>query len=710
MAEDANGKPSSAASAQTPLSAELDEHLSEVLASEPFRRSDRIKRLLSFLVQESAAGRGDQLSEYSVAHQIFNRDADFDPARDTIVRVEVRRLRQKLADFYAGPGAGSPLRIEIARGYKPEFHAPQTQPAGRRRPRYGRWAFGAVSLAAIALAVAYSPSEEQTRPANIEPAYLTTLKGLEEHPSLSPDGSQVAFAWRREGRNDYDVYIQMTDGGEPLALADGPMTEYSPAWSPDGKKIAFLQLASANAASLVIASPLGGTSRIVAEIAAPRSPVTNPPSVAWTSDCQYLIASHRESSGQPYALYRFSVSDGSKSRLTNPPVGIFGGDSNPTVSPDGERLAFARQTTIGEFELLVQPVLDTQTETVVKESVAIAGMSWASGGESLVASVGGRLRFFDLSGGDLEEDFPLEGRDGRHPSVADRSGALAYVSRVKSDSDIWRLELDRTGRSAQAAERLISSTQADSGARYSPDGRRIAFSTRRSNKAGIWLADQDGSNVAPLRGSTQSGMMERWSPQGDAIFYSAKTEGVWSIWTADLRHGEASRRTLPIDTQNACGTWSPDGRWFYFDRTVEGRREIWRQPQDGSAMERVRIGGVCPSVSPDGRYLYFAEARVTPNRLIRTPIGGGPAEVIAPLRYETNYRVTRQGVYYIPALDAEGNAEIRYLDFETGDRSMVHEVGSDVSHGLDVSPDGRYLVFSKREPPEADLMLIDDVR
>lgn len=77
------------------------------------------------------------------------------------------------------------------------------------------------------------------------------------------------------------------------------------------------------------------------------------------------------------------------------------------------------------------------------------------------------------------------------------------------------------------------------------------------------------------------------------------------------------------------------------------------------------------------------------------------------LLHETNYCVTRQGVYYIPALDTAGHTEIRYLDFETGDRSVVYKVGSEVSHGLDVSPDGRHLLFSKREPPRSDLMIVD---
>ena len=711
MAEDPSGKAGSATGAAMPPSVEVEAHLSQVLGCEIFRRSDRIKRLLSFLVKETLAGRGDRLNEYAIALEVFDRGADFDPARDTIVRVEVRRLRRKLAFYYDGPGGDSRVRIEIARGYRPEFHSSAGSSVARDRNRRWRWVVAgaaAALLGALALVAVYGFVSEPPGPVEIEPELLTTLKGLEEHPSLSPDGSQVVFAWRRENRSDYDIYVQMTDGGEPVALADSPLTEYSPAWSPDGKKIAFLQLENAHTARIVVTSPVGGATRTVARITAPISPMANPPSLAWTPDGQSLIAPDREAANEHYALYRFGVSAESKDRLTNPPIGIFGGDSSPAVSPDGGRLAFARQTTIGEFELRVGALHRPGSETVARESATIAGIAWTPGGDSLVASVGRRLRLLSLSGGARGEGFPLEGRDGLYPSVAGQSGALAYADRSRSDSDIWRLELDETGRRALRAERLISSTQGDYGARYSPNGRQIAFSSRRSSEAGIWLASADGSDITPLRGSPRGGMMVQWSPQASAVFYTARTEGVWSIWTAQLNRGKAPRRTLPLETQNACGSWSPDGRWFYFDRRVEGRGGIWRWPRAGPKMELVRDGGVCPSVSPDNRYLYFGEARVGPTRLMRAPIEGGAAEAVAPtLLYDTCYRVTERGVYYVPALDAEGNAEIHYLDFETGEKALVHRVGSSVFHGLDISPDGRYLLFTKSTPRGADLMLVE---
>lgn len=80
-------------------------HLAALLESEPFRQAERQKRFLTYLVEEELAGRGEQIGQYGIAAEVFDRDEKFDPAVDSVVRVEARRLRSKLTEFYAGLGA-----------------------------------------------------------------------------------------------------------------------------------------------------------------------------------------------------------------------------------------------------------------------------------------------------------------------------------------------------------------------------------------------------------------------------------------------------------------------------------------------------------------------------------------------------------------------------------------------------------------------------
>jgi adenylate cyclase len=84
-------------------------------------------RFLRYVVEETLAGRGANIKEYSLGLEVFHRGDSFDPRLDPIVRVQARNLRIRLARYYAGPGANHPLRIELPkRTYVPVFHVMHT--------------------------------------------------------------------------------------------------------------------------------------------------------------------------------------------------------------------------------------------------------------------------------------------------------------------------------------------------------------------------------------------------------------------------------------------------------------------------------------------------------------------------------------------------------------------------------------------------------
>jgi len=104
--------------------------LEAVLHSEYFVRAPMLAHLLSYLCQKLFAGEASQIKEYSVGLEVFHRGSSFDQDADSIVRVEANRLRKRLADYYAGAGAGNRLHITIPLGqYVPEFKvfAPQQE-------------------------------------------------------------------------------------------------------------------------------------------------------------------------------------------------------------------------------------------------------------------------------------------------------------------------------------------------------------------------------------------------------------------------------------------------------------------------------------------------------------------------------------------------------------------------------------------------------
>jgi TolB-like protein/Tfp pilus assembly protein PilF len=100
----------------------LLKHLDRVLTSKSFEGVDRLKRFLSFIVNETLAGHGDQLKEFTVGESVFDKKADFDPRSDPIVRVQAGRLRARLTRYQLEEGENDEVIIELPKGrYVPVF-------------------------------------------------------------------------------------------------------------------------------------------------------------------------------------------------------------------------------------------------------------------------------------------------------------------------------------------------------------------------------------------------------------------------------------------------------------------------------------------------------------------------------------------------------------------------------------------------------------
>jgi len=100
---------------------EIQEQLARILSSELFTKSPQLSRFLKYCVEQTLQGHQDALKEQLLGAEVFRR-SPFDPRLDPIVRVEARRLRSKLDDYYANEGASDPIIISFQRGdYIPRF-------------------------------------------------------------------------------------------------------------------------------------------------------------------------------------------------------------------------------------------------------------------------------------------------------------------------------------------------------------------------------------------------------------------------------------------------------------------------------------------------------------------------------------------------------------------------------------------------------------
>jgi len=111
-------------------------HLNKLLNSKALTGAAALKKLLNYLVMKVLRSEQQEIKEYSLGTEVFGRSGSFDPQVDTIVRVQVRRLRDKLREYYSKEGAGDLMHIQIPKGsYVPTFtqrYVDRPCPAGQR--------------------------------------------------------------------------------------------------------------------------------------------------------------------------------------------------------------------------------------------------------------------------------------------------------------------------------------------------------------------------------------------------------------------------------------------------------------------------------------------------------------------------------------------------------------------------------------------------
>jgi adenylate cyclase len=141
--------------------AEVRAALDRMLASQAFVNAGRLSRMLRFVVERTLDGQGGQLKEYLLGVEVFDRPSEYVPRLDSLVRVEARRLRAKLSEYYEIEGARDAVRIRLAKGgYAPTFERIPEQSASAmpaptaRRARMFASRLGPIILGVLLVAAA----------------------------------------------------------------------------------------------------------------------------------------------------------------------------------------------------------------------------------------------------------------------------------------------------------------------------------------------------------------------------------------------------------------------------------------------------------------------------------------------------------------------------------------------------------------------------
>ena len=550
---------------------------------------------------------------------------------------------------------------------------------------------------------------------------LTTLPGIERYPSLSPDGSQVAFMWTGPRQDNPDIYVQLIGSGSPLRLTSDARSEYNPVWSPDGKWIAFLRAEQlppgsgpAGKAEVWLVPPLGGPERKLTAITL--GMVGQPAFLTWCPDSSCLVLANSPAQGTPDSLFVLSRETGESTQLTHPAPPLLG-DSNPAISSDRRWLVFRRVAAASAGELhalrLNADLTAAGEPTRITADLDAAYPAWLPNTNEIVFSSRGSLWRLAIPSDAPPMRIPFIGEDGSMPTIAGGSARtparLVYV-RSNSDANIWRIDTPGPGKAGRLSDAVtVASTRMDFLGDLSPDGTRIAFVTNRSGANEIWLAEANGSN--PIQLTAMGGPMTatpRWSPDGKLIAFQSSAEGQSEIYTIPSDGGKARRITTHAANDHVP-SFSHDGRSIYFSSTRTGNYEIWKMAVSGGEATQVTNGGGFMALKPtDSADLYYTEAPGA-TALWRKPVSGGqPMKVADGVNNGVAAVLVDAGIYFVSGF--QGQTQLQFYDFATAKTATVLRNLGNVIAFVAASSDGRTVYFSRVDSSVNDLMLVEDFK
>lgn len=412
---------------------------------------------------------------------------------------------------------------------------------------------------------------------------LTNNDLRESWPTWSPDGARLAFA----AGDLYVMPVTAAGGGAPVQLTTGALHPENLVWSPDGTRLAFNSRPTCPqapeceyAAELYVVTVANGQlTRLTDNDQYDGDPT-------WSPDGAQLAYEFRPTSDGDRHLYRINAAGGPAT-----PVVTDADSADPAWSPDGARIAYATQWVIKT----VRP--DGTAQLAVTENTA------ANVFDPLWTTDGRRLTFLNLElfscghSSCYEESLLRVDVDSGHIDLLSEPDfsytpeplmwsatdhLVAYI--LLTDSVLYARDL--SGSSPGPARQLTSDAPINADPAWSPDGRRLAFSSRRDFNYNIDIIDSDGTQRQAL--TTHSG--NDWNPSwssDEEISFTSNRDGNWELYKMKEDGSAQTNLTRTPTIAEDDAAWSPSGAQLAFARQENGNWDIYIMNADGSGVTRL---------------------------------------------------------------------------------------------------------------------------
>ncbi|MBI3663947.1 MAG: PD40 domain-containing protein [Acidobacteria bacterium] len=452
---------------------------------------------------------------------------------------------------------------------------------------------------------------------------LTAHPGVELFAKFSPDGKWIAFIGQYDG--DEQVYVIPTEGGEPKQLTFYPARGPLPArwgydnqiygWTPDGKSVLFRSLRDSFELghSRLYTVPVEGGPAVALPMPQSGAGDFSPDArkLAYSPLFRDFRTWKRYQGGWAQDLYIYDLASNTAQQITNHPRA----DRDPMWI--GDKIFYSSDHD-GTNNLYSYDIASKQTRQLTRNKTW--DVRWPSSDNQglIVYEIDGELHLYDTK----------KDQDRKISINVPDDGLNRRPSRVSAASLIEDFELSPKGERALFVARgdvftapiekgptrnlTDSSSAHDKWARWSPDGRKIAFVSDITGEDEIYLINQDGSGK-PER-ITSGGQAMRyapeWAPDGKRLAFSDKDGKLYILTLDDKKLAEIADEARG---QLRDYSWSADGGHLAFSLSNNNNtRSLYIWSAADAQVRRITndlFSQAGPVWDPDGNYLFYASAR-----------------------------------------------------------------------------------------------------
>jgi len=401
--------------------------------------------------------------------------------------------------------------------------------------------------------------------------------------TLSPDGKQLAFVRDSREKDDSEVMVANADGsGErTVSVRKFPDLFQSPAWSPDGKRIAFIAFRDGSGVtnSTLAEVPVdGGLERPLSQYR-----WDSVSGLGWLSDGSGLIVNGQEHNGQPGQIEYVSHRNGEVRKITND-LDYYAGLS---LTADSSVLATVQQN--WSSDVWAGAFVDPNSVKPVTSGGLAETPVWTAAGKVVYVTDELTRKRIWIMEPDGSNPRPLTagggGVMGTRPRVSADGLTIVFSSDRTGGYHVWKMDIDGDNPRQLTHNPNDVATSPD----ISPDGKWVVYTegieSAQPNDNGVWKVPIEGGN--PARLNDQAAISPAVSPDGKSIAYV-----YWDL-KATPRHGVAiipfdgGPPVKVFDIPTKLVRWTRDGHSLLYLRNVAGVSNIWSQPVAGGPAKQV---------------------------------------------------------------------------------------------------------------------------